>query len=210
MVRRLFYALSLVAATYPTFVACLWPAPASFTNGTSYLKLSSSFSISYAGSLASGAPSDLKSAVSTTISFLKNDNLQRLILGQGATDVPFFAKAKTLSKLTLSLNGKSKGSIPSISQNAILPLASRDESYTLKVPADGSAATITANTTVGLYRGLTTFTQLWYTFDKTIYTFQAPISIVDAPAFVSSSLSLVYRKAAHSLPMRPAFPRVHA
>lgn len=68
-------------------------------------------------------------------------------------------------------------------------LTTRDESYTLTVPSTGDAATLSANTTLGLLRGLTTFSQLWYYWDGAYYTLSAPIHIADAPAFVSAILT---------------------
>jgi hexosaminidase len=60
----------------------------------------------------------------------------------------------------------------------------------LTVPADGSAATLKANSTLGLFRGLTTFGQLWYDLDNMTYTIEAPISITDAPAYPYRGLML--------------------
>ena len=45
---------------------------------------------------------------------------------------------------------------------SVKPLGIRSKEYVLTIPADGSAATLTTNSTLGLYRGLTTFGQLWY------------------------------------------------
>jgi hypothetical protein len=72
----------------------------------------------------------------------------------------------------------------SIAADARALLGTRDESYILDVPSDGSPATLSANSTLGLYRGLTTFSQIWYTHNSNIYTVEAPISISDSPAFV--------------------------
>lgn len=41
----------------------------------------------------------------------------------------------------------------SISAEAVLSLEDRSESYSLAVPADGSEATLTADSTLGLLRG---------------------------------------------------------
>ena len=74
-----------------------------------------------------------------------------------------------------------------IAKEAVLPIGSRSEGYSLSVPTDGSSATLAANSTLGLLRGLTTFTQLWYYVDGIVYTYEAPISIPsDYPAYVSS------------------------
>lgn len=159
----------------------LWPQPRNLQAGSEALKLSNSFDISFANSLNS-APSDLRDAVSRTKRFLKEDKLERLIVGRGQSDKAVAEKAKSLSKLTLSL--ENVATVKSITEEAQKPIESRDEAYTLTVPADGSAATITANSTLGLLRGLTTFSQLWYEADGTTYALDVPISIRDSPAYV--------------------------
>jgi len=81
----------------------------------------------------------------------------------------------------LSLN---KGAtVNSITTEAQKPIEDRDEAYTLTVPSTGGSASITANTTLGLLRGLTTFGQLWYSWEGTTYAIDTPIDIVDSPAF---------------------------
>jgi hexosaminidase len=57
------------------------------------------------------------------------------------------------------------------------------EGYSLTVPGDGSAAGIKANSTLGLFRGLATFSQLFYYLNDVIYTVEAPISITDSPVY---------------------------
>ncbi|KAH7392371.1 glycoside hydrolase superfamily [Phaeosphaeria sp. MPI-PUGE-AT-0046c] len=66
-----------------------------------------------------------------------------------------------------------------------------DESYTLSLCDDGKA-TIRANSSIGIARGLTTFIQLFYaTADgKHIYTPLAPVKIYDAPRFQHRGLNL--------------------
>ncbi|EGN98182.1 glycoside hydrolase family 20 protein [Serpula lacrymans var. lacrymans S7.3] len=59
----------------------------------------------------------------------------------------------------------------------------RDEAYSLSVPSDGSAAILKANSSLGLFRGLTTFSQLWYEYDGTTYNPEAPIEITDWPLY---------------------------
>ena len=161
-------------------VFALWPAPRQMTNGTSTLKLSNDFSIDTAFSHPS---SDLLEAISRTESFLKNDKLGPLVIDRGASQVHFVATARLLSQLVLHL---SEGNQPtSISSEAVKDVESRDESYVLSVPEDGSTATITANNVLGLFRGLTTFGQLWYSAGGLTFMRTAPLNITDAPAFVS-------------------------
>lgn len=65
------------------------------------------------------------------------------------------------------------------------PLAGqRDESYSLNVTFDGLAS-ITANSSTGVMRGLETFSQLFFKHSSgsAWYTKQAPVQITDAPKF---------------------------
>ena len=60
-----------------------------------------------------------------------------------------------------------------------------DESYALNIPADGSPATLVANTTYGAYWGLQTFSQaVRFDFVSGQYAVKAaPLAITDAPKF---------------------------
>lgn len=65
------------------------------------------------------------------------------------------------------------------------PSSTPDESYILKIPINGKEATLEANTTLGLLRGLTTFGQMWYEWKGVKYLLEVPVQVVDKPAFVS-------------------------
>lgn len=176
--------------------AGLWPMPTNLKTGTTPLRLSSSFAIDVH---VSNAPSDLSDAVARTKAFLVQDKLQRLVVGRGASDAQGVQAAKTLSTLSVSIVGSRP--VQSISKEAILDLSERSEAYSLTVPSDGSEAKLTAESTLGLLRGfylhifiafsnslyqsgLTTFSQLWYQLQNTIYTMQAPVAITnDSPAY---------------------------
>lgn len=161
----------------------LWPLPQHLSTGTTALKLSPSFDIKLSG--ISGAPQDLLDAITRTKTYLKTDKLQILTVDRGASSAGAISAAKLLKSLTISFEGSAKGKkVRSISDEAVDALESRVEGYSLTVPADGSAATLTANSTLGLFRGLTTFGQLWYDLKGTTYTLEAPYQIVDAPAYV--------------------------
>jgi hexosaminidase len=76
--------------------------------------------------------------------------------------------------------------------NVAKPLAGEvDESYTLTLTTDGKA-TISANSSVGIARGLTSFTQLFFAHSdsKHIYTLLAPVEIYDAPKFQHRGINL--------------------
>ncbi|KAJ4349057.1 Glucosamine-6-phosphate isomerase (Glucosamine-6-phosphate deaminase) (GNPDA) (GlcN6P deaminase) [Ascochyta clinopodiicola] len=66
-----------------------------------------------------------------------------------------------------------------------------DESYTLSL-TDAGVASISANSSVGIARGLTTFTQLFFQHSngKQIYTPLAPVTIYDAPQFEHRGINL--------------------
>ncbi|KAG2128830.1 glycoside hydrolase family 20 protein [Suillus cothurnatus] len=178
--------LGLVAGCLlPSGVQALWPIPTTLETGMSALIISPSF---YFDVQIEGPPSDLLDAVTQSQYYLENDKLGRLVVGRGANDTTALASAMTLSNLTLSLT--SGATVESISSEAVKPLGTRSEEYALTIPADGSAATLTANSTLGLYRGLTTFNQLFYYYGGTTYTLLAPISITDTPAYPFRGLTL--------------------
>ncbi|KAF8551874.1 glycoside hydrolase family 20 protein [Imleria badia] len=173
MALRLLLALSLLHG-----VLALWPIPASLSTGTTPLVLSADFCIDVN---INGAPEDLNDAVGQAEYYLANDKLGRLVVGRGANDSAALANAKTLPSLQLTL--ASGATVDSISSESVKPLGTRSEEYVLTIPADGSPATLTANSTLGLYRGLTTFGQLWYYYGDKTYTLEAPVAITDAPAY---------------------------
>ena len=175
--RLLAFATLCVA---PMGVWSLWPIPTELKTGTTGLRLSPSFSFDVA---ISYPPADLLQAVIRTQYYLENDNLGRLVVGRGANDSSIIAGAKSLQSLKLSLTEGAE--VQPISFESVKPLGTRKEEYTLTIPEDGSEATLAANSTLGLYRGLTTFSQLWYYYNGVTYTIVAPIEIVDAPAYVS-------------------------
>ncbi|OJA15840.1 hypothetical protein AZE42_12468, partial [Rhizopogon vesiculosus] len=148
-----FFAASLL----PSGVLALWPVPTTLETGMTALKVSPSF---YFDVQVEGAPTDLYEAVGQARYYLETDKLGRLVVGRGATDTTALASAKTLSYLKLSLT--SGATAEPIASEAVKPLGARSEEYALTIPADGSTATLTANSTLGLYRGLTTFNQLFY------------------------------------------------
>jgi hexosaminidase len=180
MALRLLLALSLLRS-----VCALWPTPAALSTGTTPLAISSGFHFDVA---IQGAPSDLYDAVQQAQYYLQNDKLGRLVVGRGANDSAALTDACSLSSLQLTL--ASGANVNSIAAESVKPLGTRSEEYVLTIPGDGQAATLTANSTLGLFRGLTTFGQLWYYYDNKTYTLEAPIVITDAPAYVRVGFGL--------------------
>ncbi|KAJ2926079.1 hypothetical protein H1R20_g11013, partial [Candolleomyces eurysporus] len=97
--------------------------------------------------------------------------------------VPSALNSRSLYDFLPERGGSGQGTPKSISEEAVAAIESRAEAYTLTVPADGSEAVLTASSSLGLFRGLTTFGQLWYDLDGATYSLQAPISINDSPAY---------------------------
>ncbi|KAF8901265.1 N-acetylhexosaminidase [Mucidula mucida] len=151
--------------------------PQTVSSGSSPLTLSSSFDITLDG--IDTPPQDLTDAISRTKGYLVQDQLEILTPDRGASNADVISGAPALESLVLSVTGE----IKSISEEATAPLESRVENYTLSIPSDGSAATLTAQTTLGLLRGLTTFSQVWYATAGSIYTVEAPFDIEDSPAY---------------------------
>ncbi|KAF7799426.1 hypothetical protein EIP86_010661 [Pleurotus ostreatoroseus] len=171
-------AILLLGSLVPE-VASLWPIPRGLQTGSTALKLGKSFDIKIN---VHNAPADLVSAVARSKSYIQTDKMERLVVGRGASGANAVQRAGQLNSLSLSL--ESGSAVRSISEEAIAPIGSRREEYVLHVPADGSGATLVANSTLGLLRGLTTFEQLWYDLDgQETYTLEAPISITDSPAY---------------------------
>lgn len=168
--------------------------PRSIQTGTTLLKLlnSSSDNFNITFNDIPQAPQDLQDAISRTMSRLYTDNLQRLIVGRGANDSAALAKAPSLARLTLALTSNSPP-IKSIMEEATKEITIRSESYSLTVPdTDKGVATLTANSSLGLFYGLITFEQLCYEVSGIAYLHQAPVQIIDFPAFVRVPLFVLY------------------
>jgi hexosaminidase len=179
-ITLLFCAIAIV----PEAVHALWPQPRNLQTGIDALRLDPSFAI-YVN--VPNSPQDLIDAAERAREYLFTDLLGRLVVGRGADDLSAGRPANVLSNLTLNLLNCASGAPQSIMTEATLPLGSRDEAYSLIVPADGSGAVLSANSTLGLFRGLTTFSQLWYTTNRTVYTLSVPLAIQDSPAYVCLS-----------------------
>ena len=158
--------------------------PRDLQTGTTLLKLSNNFDIHVCDDIPH-APKDLRDAISRTMSHLKSDQLQRLIVGRGANDSAALADAPSLARLTVSLAPNSPP-IKSIMEEATKEITKRSESYSFTIPdTDQGVATLTANSSLGLLRGLTTFEQLVYEVFGIVYLHQAPVKITnDSPAYV--------------------------
>ncbi|KAI0250413.1 N-acetylhexosaminidase [Lactifluus subvellereus] len=189
---RLFSALAVLSVTVLPEAHALWPQPRHLQAGPpdAALRLAPSESFSISLAAVPNAPADLRAAARRTHAQLFSDELGRLVLGRGTGDLPALARAPTLTCLTLQLDaragpglGLDAGGVRPIGVEARRPLGHRDEAYSLSVPADGGPALLRANSTLGLFRGLNTFSQLWFTVDGTVYMLGVPLAIQDSPAY---------------------------
>ncbi|KDQ62085.1 glycoside hydrolase family 20 protein [Jaapia argillacea MUCL 33604] len=170
---------TLLAALVVQPVTALWPLPTSMSSGTEALRLAPWFSIDT--SSIPNPPSDLIAAIERTKTYLFTDQLELLDIDRGASYASSIYSSPYISSLSLCLTGSEP--VLSISTEAIKPLESRDDSYTLSVPTGGAPAEIKANTTLGLLRGLTTFGQMWYDYQGQTYTLMTPLTVEDSPAY---------------------------
>lgn len=182
-------------------VHSLWPIPRKLHSGNEPLILSKFFSIELGISSYTHYgllwPDDLKQAIEQTETQLKNDKLARLVIGRGVHDLIRLTNAPRLKKLKVSLelspaltiNGMQAENMRiattrSIAEETALPVEQRREDYILHIPSDGSDATLVSSSCLGLFRGLTTFSQIWYSSEGKTYTLEAPFSIEDEPYYV--------------------------
>ncbi|GAA5828109.1 hypothetical protein JCM11251_002593 [Rhodosporidiobolus azoricus] len=178
-------------------VEALWPLPQVWSAGNGVVRLSPSFEIVASDGLAGRALADLGAAMDRAQAQLDRDNFQRLIVGRGETDRPLVENAPLLTRLELSL-AESASHPLSVAEEVYKRYKDKDESYILSIRSAHSdvpsheagcspaTASLTANTTLGLVRGLQTFPQLVYTLpgnEKTRYILDTPLRIEDRPAF---------------------------
>ena len=105
------------------------------------------------------------------------------MVGRGAADASAVQAAPVLPSLTLTLQNSAPAQ--PIAVEAVKDFPNRVEGYMLSIPINGQPAVLSANSTLGLFRGLTTFSQFWYDLDGNTYTNVGPVSIVkDVPAYV--------------------------
>ena len=186
----------------------LWPQPSKLQTGTSALRLAPNTTFKITVDV-DNPPADLLAAVQRTRVYLFTDDFARLVPSRGAEDLPALSHANALPGLTLRLQAAGEGTgegngvvAREIALEARTYILDRQEGYMLNVPADGTEAVLSAASTLGLFRGLNTFAQLWYTYDcgkealdkdgnsgdgpgVVVYTLSAPVAIQDSPAYVS-------------------------
>lgn len=165
-------------------VAALWPMPRALSSHSSAIKLAPDFQIHLA---VLRPPADLVAAVSRTRSRLASDSFERLVLGRSAADAHLMQHAHVISSLTLTV--RQGHAVRSIADETNQAFDSKREMYSLYVPLNSTSASLTADSTLGLFRGLATFEQLWYDYRGTKYSLEGDVEIHDQPAFVCNHWS---------------------
>lgn len=135
-----------------------WPLPTSVSFGAGSIAVTPSFTVSITG----GANADLTNYAA---------RIQGLIFQNEPYATP---PANALASVVVT-----------VARPAEKQSITTDESYTLTIPANGSPATITANTTFGAYMGLQTLSQaIRFDFNTGQYGVAGvPLTIADAPKF---------------------------
>ncbi|KAF1985840.1 glycoside hydrolase family 20 protein [Aulographum hederae CBS 113979] len=192
---KLLIALLVVSAQ---LASALWPLPESYTNGTTVLWLKRDVRITYTGPDQSASPPSYGNnqgwQSSPQIVRFAIQRTYQTIFSEGY--VPWKFNPRN-SNFEPSVEGQTFINSVTLKQtapdppNVLKPLAGEvDESYKLSLTESGEA-TITAATSIGISRGLTTFTQLFYKHTKGgVYTKLAPVEIKDAPKFAHRGLNM--------------------
>jgi hexosaminidase len=177
-----------LALTICPIVSAIWPAPSSYVTGHSTLWIDEATIIE-----ASTTPqaSDTKRIIDEAIKrtrqcLFKQSFVPWKFHARNATYEP---SAKQTSQTTIK---KVELQFASPNQtNVMKTLAGElDESYNLTISADGNVVII-ANSSIGVVRGLTSFTQLFYQHsDGSVYTPYVPVKITDRPKFAHRGLNL--------------------
>jgi hexosaminidase len=189
MFSRLLSYLSLfLVALQP--VTAIWPAPLSLTQGTSVLYLHQNIKVTYNGAFIPytygyvahklTSKDVVKAGVSRTLAGIFDSKFVPWKLHKPGSDFePDLSKGQTwLKKLEIVQTAEDDPS-------AFKPLAGEvDESYNLTMSAEGDVK-LTAVSSIGVLRGLETFSQLFYHHSSgtSWYTPFAPLSVQDAPKF---------------------------
>lgn len=213
--RSLFYVLLALASC----VTAIWPAPASFTSGTSVLWISSDVEVTYnCDNVRRTFLCDIpylyteQSFQSTTVaatsgnsSFSSQGIVQPAIkraldtlFTQGLVPWKQYPRNMLASMEPSDSSSKTYVRCLTITQtgtdnaSTFKPLAGEvDESYNLTVATDGTAK-IAAVSSTGVLHALESFTQLFYhhSTGNGVYTNLAPIAIVDTPKFPHRGLNM--------------------
>ncbi|GAB1310349.1 Glucosamine-6-phosphate isomerase (Glucosamine-6-phosphate deaminase) (GNPDA) (GlcN6P deaminase) [Madurella fahalii] len=203
----------VLVALHPA--AAIWPAPQSFTKGSSVLYLHQNIEITYNGEFIpytyGYTPNPLTSkevvqaGVSRALASIFDSKFVpwKLHKPRSNFEPDLLQGQKWMRTLQIVQTSQDQPS-------AFKPLAGEvDESYNLTVSGEGDAK-LTAVSSIGVLRGLETFTQLFYQHSAGTfwYTPYAPVSIQDAPRFPHRGVML--DTARHFLPVEDILRTIEA
>ncbi|KAF2640270.1 hypothetical protein P280DRAFT_401200 [Massarina eburnea CBS 473.64] len=211
----------IIFSLFTSLAVAIWPAPVHYEHGNTALWISESVRFNWAGAgnvgfLTMQEVNDGSfRAQSNEYDHLQSDYHKRTHASAAPSGQDIIEHAIKSTKETIfkknfvpwrfhPRNWKEPENGTSISEvnievlgkdpkNIAKPLAgSVDESYSLDLNEKGKVS-IAANSSLGIVRGLTTFTQLFFAsekYDDWAYTLSGPIKILDAPKFQHRGLNL--------------------
>lgn len=185
---------SFVFALLVSSVLAVWPLPSSSSYGSSVLYIDPGVRVTYTlsnqnasgyGSPYGQRSSIVSTAIDCTLDTIFTKTFYPWKLRPRNTN--FDPPAETNNRIaTINLIQYKPDPTNSSSTRA----DNLDESYSLSVTTSGTV-TITANSSVGISYGLTTFSQLFFqTSNGRVYTDLAPVAVSDAPKFKHRGLNL--------------------
>lgn len=202
--------LRCLAGLLPPLVSALWPIPSQYSSGDSVLWIDGNVEVNY--NLNSEVCLDKKrwQKLQTDICVKKDSNPFAYSPSQDIVNIAVQRTLITIFQQNFvpwkfnprntnyepTQNGEQCIRSITLQQNAADPTnitkatSSVDESYTLSVPLSGEV-TITANSSIGISYGLTTFSQLFFQHSQGgVYTKLAPVEIYDKPMFSHRGLNM--------------------
>lgn len=207
--------LTFLASSLVLSVSALWPIPSEYTSGDSILWIDNNVKFNYNCDaqvwpertgwqpiytdtcdknenhpfpspfpFIGDSQEIVNLAVQRTLATIFNQNFVPWKFNPRNSDFePALENQQYIQSVTLQLNGAE-------SQQSNQSTSPVDESYTLSVPSSGEV-TITANSSVGLSYGLTTFSQLFFQHTQGgVYTKLAPVEIYDTPKFQHRGMNM--------------------
>ncbi|TLD24867.1 hypothetical protein PspLS_05474 [Pyricularia sp. CBS 133598] len=190
MLCKTWFSFLLLASFEP--VSALWPAPRSYTKGKTPLFINQQIKVTYNGQPIPYVPGyepssiDSKEIVRGGVSRSLGSIFRRNLVPWKLTtknkidefEPPLGGKSTSVASLAITQANQDQ-------PKAFKPLAGEvDESYTLNIDKEGNAK-LSAKSSIGVLRGLETFSQLFYQHSTGTcwYTPYAPVSIEDAPLY---------------------------
>lgn len=202
--------VAILASLLTPTVLALWPIPSQYTSGDSVLWIDSNVKVEYNCNAKVGSKRLRTQKILADTCLKKGDNpfaynddqdIVNLAVQRTLTTIfqqnfvpwkfnprnsdfePALENQQYINTITLQQNNHS-------AQGANQWASAVDESYAISVPLSGEV-TITANSSIGLSYGLTTFSQLFFQHSKSgVYTKLAPVDVYDAPKFQHRGLNM--------------------